>query len=72
MIPAKILDEIVTSKEFRSLIPKQYLDIEEKMTSFPKGGKVTFNNTDMKELLILWSQGKLTPTQKAWQVKAAM
>ncbi|MBR6062007.1 MAG: hypothetical protein IKP67_08015 [Spirochaetales bacterium] len=72
MIPAKILDEIVTSKEFRSLIPKQYLDIEEKMAAFPKGGKVTFSNTDMKELLILWSQGKLTPTQKAWQVKAAM
>ncbi len=72
MIPAKILDEVVTSKEFRALIPKQYLDIEEKMTAFPKGGKVTFNNTDMKELLILWSQGKLTPTQKAWQVKAAM
>ena len=72
MIPAKILDEVVTSKEFRSLIPKQYLDIEEKMAAFPKGGKVTFSNTDMKELLILWSQGKLTPTQKAWQVKAAM
>lgn len=72
MIPAKILDEIVTSKEFRNLIPKKYLDIEEKMSKFPKDGKVTFSNTDMKELLILWSQGKLTPTQKAWQVKAAM
>lgn len=72
MIPAKILDEIITSKEFRSLIPKQYLDIENKLAKFPKDGKVSFNNNDIKQLLILWSQGKLTPTQKAWSVNATL
>ena len=70
MIPAKILDEIVESKEFRELIPVKYRDLENKTTELKKGEKVAFNNKSIRELLILWSLGRLTPVQKAWKVKA--
>ncbi|HNZ28199.1 MAG TPA: hypothetical protein PLG34_01340 [Spirochaetota bacterium] len=70
MIPAKPLQDIVESKEFRDLIPKSYLAIEDKISVLKKGESITFKNEDLKNLLLLWSQGKLTPIQKAWKVKA--
>lgn len=70
MIPAKILDDIVESKQFRKLIPKKYIVVETTIKHLPKGEKIIFNNHDIKELLILWSLGRLTPIQKAWEVKA--
>lgn len=70
MIPAKALEDIVESKEFRDLIPKQLLDIEDKITDLKKGESIVFKNDNIKNLLVLWSQGKLTPIQKAWKVKA--
>ncbi|HOJ64217.1 MAG TPA: hypothetical protein PLE45_07325 [Spirochaetota bacterium] len=70
MIPAKILDEIVESKEFRSLIPEKYLKDEIKIKGLPSGEKIVFKNEDIKNLLILWTKGKLTPFQKAWLTKA--
>lgn len=72
MIPAKILDDLVESKEFRDLIPQKYLKIEDKIAKFENGDKLFFKNEDIKKLLILWSQGKLTPIQKAWKVKATL
>lgn len=70
MIPAKILEDIVESKEFRELIPEKYRKDEIKLKGLSKGEKVVFNNQYIKNLLILWSQGRLTPIQKAWKVKA--
>lgn len=70
MIPAKILDDLVESKEFRNLIPDKYRKNEIKIKGLAKGEKVVFNNQNIKDLLILWSQGRLTPVQKAWDVKA--
>lgn len=70
MIPAKILDDLVESKEFRNLIPEKYRKNEIKTKGLAKGEKVVFNNQSIKDLLILWSQGRLTPVQKAWEVKA--
>ena len=70
MIPAKALGDIVESKEFRDLIPKNLLAIEDKISVLKKGESITFKNEDLKNLLLLWSQGKLTPIRKAWKVKA--
>lgn len=71
MIPSKVLKDIVESKEFRDLIPSQYLNKEGKTTNvLPQGEKVTFNAVAIKNLLELWSEGKLTPVQKAWAVGA--
>lgn len=67
MIPSKVLKDIVESKEFRDLIPLQYLNKEGKTaTALAPGEKVTFNAFAIKNLLELWSEGKLTPVQKAW------
>lgn len=67
MIPSKVLKDIVESKEFRDLIPLQYLNKEGKTaTTLAPGEKVTFNAFAIKNLLELWSEGKLTPVQKAW------
>ncbi|OHD16020.1 MAG: hypothetical protein A2086_04870 [Spirochaetes bacterium GWD1_27_9] len=70
MIPAKILDQIVESKEFRDLIPKKYLSKEVEFGGLKKGEYIKFKNTDIKNILIQWTQGRLTPIQKAWEVKA--
>lgn len=70
MIPSKILEEIVESKEFRDLIPSKFRKNEIKINGLSKGETVTFNNKNIKKLLILWSHGRLTPIQKAWKVKA--
>jgi len=70
MIPAKALGDIVESKEFRDLIPKNLLAIEDKISVLKKGESITFKNEDLKNLLLLWSQGKLATIQKAWKVKA--
>jgi len=70
MIPAKILDNIVESKEFRDLIPNKFLNNEIRINGLKKGEKVVFKNTDIKNILILWKLGRLTPIQKAWIVKA--
>lgn len=70
MIPSKILEEIVESKEFRNLIPAKFRKDEIKIKGLSKGETVTFKNQNIKELLILWSHGRLTPIQKAWKVKA--
>ena len=71
MIPSKVLRDIVESKEFRDLIPAQYLNNEGKTAKVLSAGeKVTFNAFAIKNLLELWSEGKLTPVQKAWLVGA--
>lgn len=70
MIPAKILEEIVESKEFRKLIPSKYLKEEIKIKGLPDGEKIVFKNSDIRDLLIIWTKGKLTPFQKAWVTKA--
>ncbi|MCK4798426.1 MAG: hypothetical protein KAT05_13685 [Spirochaetes bacterium] len=70
MIPAKILEQIVESKEFRNLMPKKYLKKEIKTKGLAKGETVKFKSNDIKDILILWSLGRLTPIQKAWVVKA--
>lgn len=70
MIPSKILDKIVESKEFRNLIPQKFIKKENKITILKKGEKVVFLNTKIRDLLILWSQGRLSPIQKAWKVSA--
>lgn len=71
MIPSKVLKDIVESKEFRDLIPSQYLNNEGKTANvLAPGEKVTFNAFAIKNLLELWSEGKLTPVQKAWLVGA--
>ncbi len=71
MIPSKVLRDIVESKEFRDLIPAQYLNKEGATAKvLAEGEKVTFNAFAIKNLLELWSEGKLTPVQKAWLVGA--
>ncbi len=65
MIPAKILDQIVESSQFRSLIPERYLS-NESNARLNNGDRVTFGNNEIKDLLILWSMGRLIPYQKAW------
>ncbi len=69
MIPAKVLEPLVESRQFRELIPKEKLESELKV-SLKKGEKIIFKNTDIKDLLVLWSHGKLVPYQKAWITKA--
>lgn len=69
MIPAKILDQLIESKEFRDLIPKKYLK-KEKIITLKSGEKIEFPNQKISELLFLWCEGRLTPIQKAWQTKA--
>jgi hypothetical protein len=70
MIPAKILDVLVESKEFRELIPAKYRSNEFTTNGFKKGESVQFKNTDVIRLLNDWSLGKLSPVSKAWKVKA--
>ncbi|MBN2544952.1 MAG: hypothetical protein JXB50_04080 [Spirochaetes bacterium] len=70
MIPSKILDQLVESKEFRDLIPRQYLNTENKLSTLKKGQKIKFTNSDISELLILWCNGRLSPVRKAWETKA--
>ena len=70
MIPAKILDVLVESKEFREMIPEKYRTNEFSMKGFKKGENVKFKNSDIIRLLYDWSLGKLTPVSKAWKVKA--
>jgi len=70
MIPAKILEQLVESKEFRTLIPKKYLTKEFEVIGFKANEFVEFKNTDIKSLLKEWCLGRLSPVQKAWQVKA--
>lgn len=69
MIPAKILIDIVESKEFRDLIPAEYLK-KEISTQLKDGEKVVFTASAVRNLLVLWGEGKLTPYQKVWLVKA--
>jgi len=70
MIPAKILGEVVESKEFRDNIPKKYITDEIKIKGLGNNESVTFTNTKIKEILLLWTLGRLTPIHKAWKVKA--
>jgi hypothetical protein len=70
MIPAKILIQLVESKEFRNLIPKKYLTREFEMSGFKNGESVEFKNIEIKNLLEEWCAGRLTPVQKAWSTKA--
>jgi len=70
MIPSKILEQLVESKEFRDLIPRQYLKTENRMSVLKKGQKIKFTNKDISELLILWCNGRLSPIKKAWETKA--
>jgi len=69
MIPAKVLIDIVESKEFRDLIPKPILK-RESAIQLSIGEKVVFSASAIKNLLILWGEGKLTPVQKVWIVGA--
>ena len=59
MIPAKILGEIVECKEFRNLIPKKFLSEEIKTRGLQKGEAVTIPNNKVKDILFLWTLGKL-------------
>jgi hypothetical protein len=70
MIPAKILEELVESMNFRKLIPQKYLNEETKLNGLLKGDKVIIKNSDIAGLLVLWTQGKLIPVQKAWETLA--
>jgi hypothetical protein len=70
MIPAKILTEVVESKEFRNLIPKKFLSDEVKTKGLKNGDSVKIPNDKIKDLLLLWTLGRLSPVQKAWKVKA--
>ena len=70
MIPAKILGELVESKEFRNLIPRKFLSDEIKIKGLKNGDSVKIPNDKIKDLLILWTLGRLSPVQKAWKVKA--
>lgn len=70
MIPVKILEKIVESKEFRELIPSKYLKDEIKIKGLEKGESIVFTNENIKKLLILWSKSALTPYQKIWLTNA--
>jgi hypothetical protein len=70
MIPAKILEVIVESEEFRDLIPKKFLTDEVKIKGLSKGSAVIIKNESIIEILDLWTLGRLTPVQKAWSVHA--
>ena len=70
MIPSKVLSEIVESNEFRKLIPEKYLLNNIRENGLDKGDSVVIKNKDLKDLLILWSLGKLSPVEKAVTVGA--
>lgn len=70
MIPAKILNDIINTKEFRKLIPNKYLSKEFELSGLKKGERITFKNSDIKNILIQWTLGRLTPIEKAWESKA--
>jgi hypothetical protein len=70
MIPAKVLGEVVESRDFRLLIPQKYLNEETKINGLLKNDKVIIKNTDTAELLVLWAKGGLAPVQKAWETHA--
>jgi hypothetical protein len=70
MIPARILEEIVESKEFRNLIPRRFLTDEVRTRGLGDNNSIRFENEDIRQLLLLWSLGRLTPFDKAWRVKA--
>jgi hypothetical protein len=70
MIPAKILEDIVESKEFRNIIPQKYLKTEVKNAGLKSGETIVFPNTKVRDILFLWCLGRLTPVSKAWKVKA--
>lgn len=69
MIPAKILDQLIESNEFRNLIPEKYLK-NEKSIKLKNNEKIIFHNYKISHLLLLWCEGKLTPIKKAWQTQA--
>ena len=69
MIPAKVLIDIVERKEFRDLIPKSILK-RESVIQLQIGEKVVFSASAIRNLLVLWGDGKLTPVQKVWIVGA--
>lgn len=68
MIPAKILEVLIESKEFRDLIPEESLKYERKISDKEFDRPVRFENSEIRELLLLWCKGQLTPIQKAWVV----
>ncbi len=70
MIPSKVLSDIVGSEEFRKLIPEKYLSNDIKTKGLDKGDSVVIKNKDLKNLLILWSLGRLSPVEKAVAVGA--
>jgi len=70
MIPAKVMDNVINTKEFRELIPNKYLVKEVEVNGLRKGEKIVFKNSDIKEILLKWSLGRLTPIEKAWESKA--
>lgn len=70
MIPAKILEKVVESKEFRTLIPPDYLVREQALGRLKNGDFVVFRKSELKRLLDIWCHGQLTPVRKAWTVGA--
>jgi len=70
MIPAKVMDNVIISKEFRELIPKKYLTKEVEISGLKNGEKIVFKNSEIRDILIKWSLGRLTPIEKAWESKA--
>ncbi|HPO50205.1 MAG TPA: hypothetical protein PLO89_07785 [Spirochaetota bacterium] len=70
MIPAKVMDNIINTKEFRNLIPEKYLKKETSILKLKKGEKIVFKNSDIKDILFQWCIGRLTPIEKAWRSNA--
>ena len=70
MIPAKVMDSVIISNEFRSLIPDQYLKKERETITLKKGEKIVFENSAIRDILIKWTLGRLTPVEKAWESNA--
>lgn len=70
MIPPRILEELVESREFRELIPAKYLKRERALLDIKKGLYIKLDKKSLEMLLATWSRGELTPIQKAWAVGA--
>lgn len=70
MIPSRILEELVESREFRELIPAKYLKKETALKDIKRGVYIKFEKREVEKLLQVWSKGQLTPIQKAWAVGA--
>lgn len=70
MIPAKVMDNIINTKEFRNLIPEKYLKKETSLIKLKKGEKIVFKNSDIKNILYQWCMGRLTPIERAWRSNA--